>query len=248
MEATTAQVVAVIFLATVIRSAFGFGEAMVAVPLLALFIPLKAAAPLAVMVSITVAAIVVAQDWRKVHIRSAGWLVGSSLAGIPIGLSLLAGSHQQAVKTALAVLILLFSGYSLLGRRPPELHSDSRLWLVGCGFCAGVLGGAYGMNGPPLVVYGAMRRWSAQHFRATLQAYFLPASILGLAGFWIAGLWTPPVTRYYLLCLPIVFLAVWLGRIINSRLRGVSFLRYVHVGLIVTATLLLVQSLRLKPH
>ncbi len=40
------------------------------------------------------------------------------------------------------------------------------------------------MNGPPLVVYGGMRRWSPQHFRATLQGYFLPASVIGMAGYW----------------------------------------------------------------
>ena len=39
------------------------------------------------------------------------------------------------------------------------------------------------MNGPPLVIYGALRRWSPQHFRATLQGYFLPASLAGLGGY-----------------------------------------------------------------
>lgn len=29
------------------------------------------------------------------------------------------------------------------------------------------------MNGPPLAIYGSMRRWSAPQFRATMQAYFL---------------------------------------------------------------------------
>ena len=77
MDATTLQVLVVVFLATLIRSAFGFGEALIAVPLLALFIPLKVAAPLAVLVSITIAAVVVVQDWRKIHVRSAGWLVGA---------------------------------------------------------------------------------------------------------------------------------------------------------------------------
>ena len=244
MEATTLHVLLVIFLATLIRSAFGFGEALVAVPLLALFIPLKVAAPLAVLVSITVAGVVVAQDWRKIHLRSAGWLVFSTLFGIPLGLVLLTSGHQQAVKIALAILIVAFSGYSLLGRRPPELHSDNRIWLLGCGFCAGLLGGAYGMNGPPLVIYGAMRRWSAQHFRATLQAYFLPASVIGMTGYWLAGLWAPIVTHYYLVSLPVTLLAVWLGRIINQYLRGDAFLKYVHAGLIVTGALLLVQSLR----
>ena len=41
------------------RSAFGFGEALVAVPLLALVMPVTVAAPIAALVSITVAAIVV---------------------------------------------------------------------------------------------------------------------------------------------------------------------------------------------
>jgi len=243
IDATTLQVLAVVFLATLIRSAFGFGEALIAVPLLALFIPLKVAAPLAVLVSITIAAVVVAQDWRKIHLRSTGWLVGATLFGIPVGLALLTSSHQEAVKIALAVFIIAFSSYSLLGSKPPELKRDHRLWLLGCGFVAGVFGGAYGMNGPPLVIYGAMRRWSAQHFRATLQGYFLPASIIGMGGYWLAGLWVPAVTHYYLLCLPVMLPAIWLGRVVNHRMRGESFLRYVYLGLAVTGAVLLAQSL-----
>jgi uncharacterized membrane protein YfcA len=242
MSATTAEILAVIFLATFIRSAFGFGEALVAVPLLALYLPLKVAAPLAVLVSITIAAVVVAQDWRRIHIRSTGWLFASTLLGIPLGLLLLTSTHQRAVKVALAIVILAFSIYSLIGRKPPELQKDSLPWLLGCGFCAGVLGGAYGMNGPPLVIYGAMRRWSAQHFRATLQGYFLPASIMGMASYWAGGLWTRAVTHYFLLCLPVLFPAIWLGRVVNHRLHGDGFLRYVYLGLMAIGVLLLVQS------
>jgi uncharacterized membrane protein YfcA len=244
MNASTLQVLAVVFLATLIRSAFGFGEALIAVPLLALFIPLKVAAPLAVLVSITIAAVVVAQDWRKIHLSSTGWLVGATLFGIPVGLALLTSSHQREVKIALAVFIIVFSTYSLLGSKPSELKQDHRLWLLGCGFVAGVFGGAYGMNGPPLVIYGAMRRWSAQHFRATLQGYFLPASIIGMAGYWLTGLWTSAVTDYYLLCLPVMLPAIWLGRAVNHRLQGDRFLRYVYLGLAVTGAVLLAQSLR----
>jgi uncharacterized membrane protein YfcA len=73
------HVLAVIFIATLIRSAFGFGEALIAVPLLALTVPVEIAAPLAALVSITVAAVVVVQDWRNIHFRSAAWLVLSTL-------------------------------------------------------------------------------------------------------------------------------------------------------------------------
>jgi hypothetical protein len=82
-------VAAVLFLATIIRSAFGFGEALVAVPLLALAIPVEVAAPVAVLASIKVALIVVVQDWRSIHLRSAIWLVAPTLFGIPLGLIVL---------------------------------------------------------------------------------------------------------------------------------------------------------------
>lgn len=242
IEATTVQVLLILFIAALIRSALGFGEALVAVPLLAFCLPLKVAAPLAVLVSITIASIVIVQDWKKIHLRSTVWLVLSTLVGIPVGLWFLTSGHPREVKAALALIIIAFSAYSLTGRTLIELRRDNRGWLLVFGFCAGVLGGAYGMNGPPLAIYGAMRRWSAQHFRATLQAYFLPASIIGMGGYWLAGLWIPPVTHYYLLSLPVIVPAVFLGRIINHRLHGEAFLKYVYLGLAAVGALLLVQA------
>jgi uncharacterized membrane protein YfcA len=239
---TTVAVLAVLFLATVIRSAFGFGEALVAVPLLSLVIPVEVATPVAALVSITVAGVVIAQDWRHVHARSASRLVLYTLCGIPLGLLMLTRVAEPVIKAALAGVIIAFSTYSLTSRRRPELKDDRLAWLFGFG--AGVLGGAYGMNGPPLVVYATLRRWSPEHFRATLQGYFLPASLVGVAGYWLAGLWVPAVTRYYLLSLPVVATAIVAGRAINQRMSGRSFLAYVHSGLLVIAATLLVQAIR----
>jgi uncharacterized protein len=234
-------VAAVIFLATLIRSALGFGEALVAVPLLALVIPVEIAAPLAVLVSITVAGIVLVQDWHHVHIGSALRLILATLPGIPLGLLMLTAVAEQIVKAVLAVVIIGFSAYCLLRRTPFQLKDDRMAWLFGFG--AGVLGGAYGMNGPPLVIYGALRRWSAERFRATLQGYFLPASVAGMGGYWLAGLWVSDVTRYYLWSLPLAVGAILLGRMINRRLNARRFVLYVHVGLIIIGMTLLIQSL-----
>ncbi len=244
MNSVTLHVLVVVFLATMIRSTFGFGEALFAVPLLALRIPLAIAAPLAVLVSITIAAVVVAQDWRHIHLRSVAGLLGSTILGIPVGLLLLRTGNPQAVKAGLALILIAFAAYALRGRMPLKRADDHKLWLLVCGFFAGLLGGAYGMNGPPLVLYGAMRRWSAQQFRATLQGYFLPASILGMAGFWFAGLWVHAVTHYYLLSLPVILPAVWLGRILNRRMSGEIFLKYVYAGLGIVGAVLLTQAIR----
>jgi uncharacterized membrane protein YfcA len=238
---TILAVLAVIYLATLIRSAFGFGEALVAVPLLALIIPVETAVPLATLLSITVALVIIMQDWRKVHFHSAWRLVRATFVGIPLGLLLLTMVAESIVKAILAVVIFSFSLYCLTSRSETELKDDRLAWLFG--FFAGVLGGAYGMNGPPLVIYGTLRRWSAEHFRATLQGYFFPASLVGMFGYWYRGLWVAEVTRLYLLALPVAAAAIFLGRIINRRLKDRAFIRYVHIGLIVVALVLLVQSL-----
>jgi hypothetical protein len=71
----------------------------------------------------------------------------------------------------------------------------------------------------------------------------LPASLVGLVGYWLAGLWVPAVTRYYLLSLPLAAAAIALGRVVNRRLPGRPFVLAVHAGLVVVGAVLLLQSL-----
>lgn len=237
------HVLLVAFVATLVRSAFGFGEAMIAVPLLAFWIPLREAAPLALLFSLTVATVVILQDRRKIHVASATWLVLATIPGLPLGLFLLTRGHPSLVKAVLGAVLLAFSLWCLAARRAPAIHGDGRGWLVGCGFLAGVLGGAYAMNGPPLVLYGAMRRWPAPQFRATLQAYFFPAGLLVAAGFWMSGLWVSQIFRFYLISIPVLIPALVLGTLINRRLRGDVFLKLVYLGLVIIGTVLIVQGL-----
>lgn len=242
IHASLLFVPAIVFVATVIRSAFGFGEALIAVPLLAFCMPLPAAAPLAVLLSTTIAAVVVAQDWRHIHLRSAAGLLVTTVFGIPLGLLMLTSSHQQLIKAGLGILIALFAVSLLVARDALRLEHEHRPLLLLSGFVAGILGGAFGMNGPPLVLYGSLRRWPPQQFRATLQAYFLPASALGLIGYWSTGLWTRTVTRDFLLSVPVLLPAVFLGRAINHRFSGPVFLKYVYVGLVLIGGVLFVEA------
>jgi hypothetical protein len=62
-------------------------------------------------------------------------------------------------------------------------------------------------------------------------------------GYWYTGLWTSQVTNYYLMALPLVVTAIFLGRALNQRLSGRSFLLYVYIGLIAVGVLLLLQSI-----
>jgi len=212
------------------------------VPLLAIYVPINIAVPLSILISITVAGIVVVQDWKKIHVKSAGWLIIATFFGTPLGLLLLTFGNEQIVKICLGAIIAAFSLYSLIGKSPIILKNDKLQWILGCGFFAGILGGAYGLNGPPLVIYGSMRRWSAQHFRATLQGYFLPASMIAMVGFYLAGLWVPLVTYYYLTSLIVVIPAIFIGRVLNHQLRGDGFFKFIYIGLLAIGIFFMIQS------
>jgi uncharacterized membrane protein YfcA len=235
----TTAIVLISFVATLVRSTFGFGESLVAVPLFVLFIPLEVAVPLSVLISVLVALVVVIQDHRDIHIESAKWLIVYAILGIPFGLLILLYGNEYWVKIVLGLLIAGYSVYMLPARNAFRLEADSRGWLFVCGFLSGVLGGAYGVNGPPLVVYGNLRQWSAQHFRATLQAYFLPASLIGVAGYAMKGLVGRVVLSDLLICLPVVLPTIFLGRYLNRKLAGSAFFTYVYWGLVGIGLLLI---------
>lgn len=236
-------IVLIALIATLVRSTFGFGESLVAVPLFALLIPLNAAVPLSVLMSVVVALVIVLQDRQHIHFKSAGALIGWAMLGIPFGLVLLAHGNEYWVKIILGVLIIANSIYTLQKRRPPHAADrDSSWWLFFCGLLSGVLGGAYGLNGPPLVVYGNRRQWTPAQFRATLQAYFLPVSLLGLAGYGTQGLLNRTVFADFLFCLPAILPAIFIGRLLNRKLAGQAFFRYTYWGLIVIGAILVIQT------
>jgi uncharacterized membrane protein YfcA len=97
--------------------------------------------------------------------------VVATALGIPVGLLMLARVPEDLVRIVLACYAL----YSLVGPRLPVV--SAKPWAYGLGFVAGILGGAYNTNGPPVVLYGALQRWPSNRFRATLQGYFLPATL-----------------------------------------------------------------------
>lgn len=231
------------FVATLVRSTLGFGESLIAVPLFLLFLPLKVAVPLSVMLSIVIALIIVIQDYRKIHFQSAKWLVIYAVFGIPFGLLLLLYGNEVWVKSFLGLLIIIYSFYTLFFKKQGPPKSYHKNWLFLCGFLSGIFGGAYGLNGPPLVVYGHLKQWSAKHFRATLQAYFLPASFIGFLGYYAKGLVTSQVNHYFLWALTTVIPAVFLGRFLNHKLHKKSFFNYVYWGLVGIGLLLIWNAL-----
>ncbi len=233
-------VAAVLFVAAFVRSALGFGDAVVAMPLLAMALGVRTATPLVAFVGPTLSLLILARSWRKVEFRAAGKLIAATLVGIPIGIYGLARLPEAPLKLALGLIILLYGLFGLM--RPQARIKEEKAWMPwALGATAGVLGGAYNTNGPPVVAYGMLRGWPPDSFRATLQGYFLPTGLAILAGHGLAGLWTATVLRSYLYSLPAIVLGVILGGLLAKRLTHAIFAKLVYASLAVMGAAMLLR-------
>ena len=240
MEAFQTIVLPIVFVATLTRSAFGFGDAMVGMPLLAMTIGLDTATPLVGLMGITASSAIHIGHWRDVHVKSVWPLIVYTLIGIPIGILLLKGVYENVMKTVLALVIIIFSLYKLFKPKLFALANDRLACIFG--LASGILGGAYNTNGPPVVIYGTLRRWDPEKFRATLQGYFFPTGALIAIGHCIGGLWTRPVLVNYAISLPVILVAIFLGGRINRRIPKARFDNYVYIFLVILGVCLLIST------
>jgi uncharacterized protein len=226
-----------LFTASLVHATLGFGTALVAMPLLALTVGVRLATPLVGLVALTNVAILLARSWRNVDMQVAWRLLLSSAVGIPIGVLTVRFASEHTVKAILGLLLITFGLYSLTRLGLPII--TRQVWLYGFGFISGVLGGAYNINAPPVVMYGAMQQWPVERFQATLQGYFLPAAVLICVGHGVGGLWTQAVLGLYLVALPLVLLALFLGRCLSRHIPAAMFQPLLYGALIVLGLLLL---------
>lgn len=232
----------IVFISTLTRSTFGFGDALIAMPLLVLFINIKIATPLVALIAFFIAISILLKNWKKVEFKSAWRLIVASFFGIPIGLWYLNDINESIIKLILGMIVLLFAIYNLF---KPELHrlkSEKYAWFFG--FIAGILGGAYNTNGPPIVIYSSLKKWNPQNFRATLQAYFFITGLLLIISHGIAGNFTGEVLSYFAYCLPVVLLAVIIGAKVNKKIPIERFLKYIYIILILIGLILIINSLQ----
>jgi uncharacterized membrane protein YfcA len=235
-------VLPIIFISTLTRSTFGFGDAVVAMPLLSMAIGLSTATPLVGLMGITSSITILIRNWRHVHLKSLWPLIISTLIGIPIGVLLLKGVYENVMKIILAGIIISFSLYKILKPRLFALENDKYACIFG--LLAGILGGAYNTNGPPIVIYGTLRRWQPENFRATLQGYFLPTGSMIALGHCLGGLWTRTVLMNYLISLPIILIAIFAGSKLNSKIPMGKFDNYVYICLVILGLVLLINTIR----
>ena len=195
-------VIIAVFIGALSRATFGFGEAVVSMPLLALLsVDLHTSIALIGLVGLTVALFTVVSEWRHADRPALLRLVIGALAGIPVGIVLVVKIPDTLITIALGIFLILYGSYSfgksLLQHTFATERLKAKFWSWPVGFVSVCLGSAYNTHGVPVVVYGTLRRWKPKRFRGTLQAHFLITGTFIVAGQALGGLWSKDVFILY---------------------------------------------------
>lgn len=234
-------VLLILFLSTLVQASFSFGGALVALPLLAFFIEIKAATPLLTMLSTSIALVIVTQHWREIQVKNAWRLIVSACVGIPFGILFLAHVEGNILKIVLAITVIFSTLLNLFS--PKSIRITNSNYAFPFGFVSGLFGGAYNISGPPVVLYASLMNWSPAYFRATIQSYALFTNIFAIAGHALAGNITREVLTYYAYALPIVALSLWLGNLIHKLIPAERYAIVIKILLMVLGIHLLYSTI-----
>jgi uncharacterized protein len=230
----------VIFLASFVMGLTGFGIALVAMA----FLPWLMS-PVTAIVVLTVYAfvfsiVVVIQLRRDLTPRALVDLFIGTVAGTPIGVWALASLPVTALNRLIGLVLVVVVALEFRGAIPR--HLGGRAWRFATGFLSGVIGGAVGTPGPPVIVYVTTQGWSPHTMKANTMGFFVINQGVILAGYWWMGLLTREVaTVAAAFALP-ALAGVGAGVALFGRLDPVRFRRIVFALLLVSGVLLLVRG------
>jgi uncharacterized membrane protein YfcA len=177
---------------------------------------------------------------RDFTVQGMAELVTGTVLATPVGVWLLAGLPSELLKRLIGVVLLVIVALEWFGLYPQRLHR--RAWGFGAGLAAGLLGGAVGTPGPPVILYAAAQGWSPRTMKANIQAFLLVNQAVILVGYGWAGLLDREIWR--LACLYAVPAVGGLvaGMLLFNHLDRARFRRVVFGALFVSGLVLLIRG------
>ncbi|MEW6574450.1 MAG: sulfite exporter TauE/SafE family protein [Bacillota bacterium] len=232
-------IVITIGLAHFLFASFGFGNVIVALPLLSLFWNIKLAVPVLVILSVIGAVQIIISDKCTIEWKSLINILIPASLGLPLGIFIYAIGTPRVLEKILGLVIAFYVLKELIIEKEINL---SRHKIIGAlfSFLGGVAEGAIGTGGPFMVLASKNVTNTKEVFRSTLLLVWI---ILGLIWFfnYVFLVKGPviPVAIPVMVSLPVVVFTQRMGSRFYHRLSQDMFSKLVNLLLLLTGILLL---------
>jgi len=232
----------IFFTAGLLQGLTGFGSALLAMPLLTLFLDFRSAVPLCLLNGMIITGYLSIQLRRHLTIKKIGPLLAGALPGILFGTFMLTHVHGPILQACLGVLLVCYCVWALF--RPPVRIGLGPAWAGIAGFASGAIGAAMSASGPPVIIYVSLSDWPKDETKATLTGFFISTGMLTLISQGLSGLITPEVLYLFIFCAPWVLAGTFIGIKLYSRLDTTRYLRLVILTLLGLGISLTIRAIR----
>lgn len=221
--------------ASFIQRTIGFGFGIFIMTALPFLMPSYGeAVTLSGLLSLTSATVVMVKYIKFVNWNRLLPIVASFIVFSTISISLLDKIEGRAMKIVLGIMLIVISLYfSFFKAKLQTIIKPTRGWQLGTGAASGVLGGLFGMHGPPVVLYLTASDPDKDRYMGMIQTYAVITNIIMLAVRAYNGYVTPAVGTTYLYGLGGlavgVILGNWAFKLIPSRVF--TYIVYAYIGL-----------------
>jgi uncharacterized membrane protein YfcA len=184
-SATFAVAVVAAMLAGAVRGFSGFGSALVLSPSLAALYGPRVAVPVALLLELPLAVPFVPPAARLVDWRRTGLLCVAAAVTVPVGARVLSQVDGDALRWAICALVLVAAallGFGWRARRGPRPAATAAT-----GALSGLLGGATGLSGPPVIFYELAGTAPIERMRASFIIFFSWIDVIAIASFAATG-------------------------------------------------------------
>jgi uncharacterized membrane protein YfcA len=207
----------VVVLAYTVFGLTGFGAAIVGVPLLAHFFPIRFAVPMMLVFDLCAGLLLGLKNRRDVDRGELLRLAPFVAIGMVLGVTALVRAPEAWLIGVLGAFVFAYASWSLLNRSAPR--PISARWAVPAGTAGGVFTALYGSGGPIYTVYLARRLGDAIRLRASIAVLIFCTAWARLALFSGTGLlFQPSLLNLAALLLPCAVLGYFIGSHLHRRL------------------------------
>ena len=224
-----------------VRGGVGFGGGVVAVPMLALVLPIQLIVPVMTTLNFLASARHGVRDRRLIQWRDVRRLMPAALLGVLLGLYLFTAIDPRPLSRALGVFVMLYALYMLwtAGRLPVVTERWAKPLAAAMGAAAGLVGTLFGgAAGPLFVIYLNTQRLSKDQFRATMTAIMMGMSIARITGYASLGFLDLSGLKYLAAAIPLMLLGGFIGDLVVRRIDQRRFERALGGLLIASGALL----------
>lgn len=227
------------------RNIFGFGEALVTMPLLSLLnVDFKLSISIVAIIGLLVALPVFVKNRHNLDWTIIKRLLIGSLIGAPIGIIIVKFANEAFIVKFLGIFILVYGSINLLNQIIKVYNVDKDIPNVFdyvAGLISGILGSAYNSHGVPIIIYGTMKKWSALELKKISQVHFFITGCFIVMSHGVSGFWSLSLVQLLIIVLPLLVLTLWLGNIISKHINPKTFIKYVYILLIIFGILMIIK-------